>query len=95
MYRPEPFFKLCFCETGKQKLRLAEHSDVIGTNPLSIELRFYMEIPRVIFAWFRRDVVNVMAKKEYNELIERYVSEVNGCLWFHKASIAVNGSSPS
>ena len=78
MYRSEPFFKVCFCETGEQELRLLEHSDVISTNILGVELHFHVEIPRVIFLRFgRHAVVNVMVKKERNELIERHIGEVN------------------
>jgi hypothetical protein len=78
LHRPEPFLKLCFCETDEQKLRLPEHSDVISTKILSVELHFHVEIPRVIFLRFGRYVVvNVMVKKERNELIERHVGKVN------------------
>ena len=85
MYRPEPFLKLCLCETGEQKLWLHEHSDVVSANIISVELHFHVEIPRVIFLRFGRYVV---VKKERNELVEGHVAKVNWFWRFHNESIA-------
>jgi len=50
----------------------------MSTDVLGLELHFHVEIPRVIFLRFGRyAVVNVMVKKERNELIERHAGKVN------------------